>query len=60
MTGAYAVYASVIIAALAWIHFTGWSPSHVTEDKSTPTSVRDNPGSSRSAYGGARPFTGAK
>jgi hypothetical protein len=60
VTGAYAVFASLVVAALAWIHFTGWSPSTVTEAKSTPTSVRDNPGSSRSTYGGARPFTGAK
>jgi hypothetical protein len=60
VTGAYAVFASLVVAALAWIHFTGWSPRTVTEAKSTPTSVRDNPGSSRSTYGGARPFTGAK
>lgn len=59
MTRAYGVFASLVLAALAWIHFTGWSPGDVTEDKGVPKSVRDNPGSHRSAYG-ARSFTGAK
>ena len=59
MTKAYSVFASLVLAALAWLHFTGWSPSDVTEEK-VPTSVRDNPGSYRSTYGGPRPYTGAK
>ena len=49
MTTAYGVFASLVLGALIWIHFTGWSPM----------SVRDNPGSSRSSYGG-RSYTGAK
>jgi hypothetical protein len=60
LTKAYAVFASVVLAALAWVHFTGWSPSDVTEERGTPKSVRDNPGSYRSSYGATRPFTGAK
>lgn len=59
MIRAYAAFAGLVLAALTWIHFTGWSPSNVTEDK-TPPSVRDNPGSYRSSYGGARSYTGAK
>jgi hypothetical protein len=47
-----------VLAALTWIHFTGWSPDNVSEDK-VPKSVRDNPGSARPAYGG-RSYTGAK
>jgi hypothetical protein len=58
MTRAYSVFAAVVVALLAWIHFTGWSPANVTEDKG-PKSIRDNPGSYRSAYG-ARSYTGAK
>ncbi len=59
MTKAYGVFAAVVLASLVWIHFTGWSPSNVTEDKGVPRSVRDNPGSYRPAYG-TRPYTGAK
>lgn len=59
MTTAYTVFAGFVLAALTWVHFTGWSPSNVSEDKSVPKSVRDNPGSYRSTYGG-RPYTGAK
>jgi hypothetical protein len=59
VTKVYSVFGGLVLVALSWIHFTGWSPSDVTEKK-TPPSVRDNPGSYRSAYGGARPYTGAK
>ena len=59
MTKAYAVFGGVVLAALTWVHLTGWSPSNVTEEK-VPKSVRDNPGSYRSSYGGPRAFTGAK
>jgi len=59
MTKAYAVFGGLVLAALTWVHLTGWSPASVTEEKGIPKSVRDNPGSSRPAYG-ARPYTGAK
>lgn len=59
MTRAYGAFGAAVVLALVWIHFTGWSPSDVTEDKGVPKSVRDNPGSYRPAYG-ARPYTGAK
>jgi hypothetical protein len=60
LTKAYSVFAAAVLATLFWIHFTGWSPSNVTEDKGVPRSVRDNPGSYRSSYGGGRSYTGAK
>jgi hypothetical protein len=59
MTKAYAVFGGLVLAALTWVHLTGWSLANVTEEKGIPKSVRDNPGSYRSAYG-ARPYTGAK
>jgi hypothetical protein len=59
VTRAYGVFAALVLATLFWVHFTGWSVSGVTEAKPAPTSVRDNPGSYRSSYGG-RSFTGAK
>jgi len=51
------IFGSLVLAALTWTHYTGWGPSNVTEEK--VKSVRDNPGSYRSAYGG-RAYTGAK
>jgi hypothetical protein len=59
VTTAYGVFATLVLGALMWIHFTGWSPNPLTEQKAAPMSVRDNPGSSRSSYGG-RSYTGAK
>ena len=59
MTKFYAVFGGLVLAALTWVHLTGWSPANATEEKGVPKSVRDNPGSYRSAYG-ARPYTGAK
>lgn len=59
MTWAYSVFAGLVLVALTWVHFSGWGPSNLTEQK-TPPSVRDNPGSYRSAYGGTRSSTGAK
>jgi hypothetical protein len=60
VTGAYGIFATLVLAALVWVHFTGWSPANVTEDKGVPKSVRDNPGSARSSYGSGRSYTGAK
>jgi len=57
MVKAYVVFGGLVLAALTWTHYTGWGPSDVTEEK--VKSVRDNPGSYRSAYG-ARSYTGAK
>jgi len=57
MVRAYVVFGGLVLAALTWTHYTGWGLSDVTEEK--VKSVRDNPGSYRSAYGG-RSYTGAK
>lgn len=57
MIKAYVVFGGLVLAALTWTHYTGWGPRNVTEEK--VKSVRDNPGSYRSAYGG-RSYTGAK
>jgi hypothetical protein len=60
VTRAYGVFAALVLTTFFWIHFTGWSPSNVTEEKAVPKSIRDNPGSSRSSYVGGRSYTGAK
>jgi hypothetical protein len=56
----YSVIGSLVLAALGWAHYTGWAPTDVDDAKGVPKSIRDNPGSYRSAYGWTRPFTGAK
>ena len=58
MVKAYVVFGGLVLAALTWAHYTGWGPGDVTEAKG-PKTVRDNPGSYRSTYGG-RTWTGAK
>jgi len=59
MVKVYVVFGALVLAALTYAHATGWGPSDVTQEKVIPTSVRDNPGSYRSVYGG-RAYTGAK
>jgi hypothetical protein len=59
-TRVYALFGSLVLGVLAWAHFTGWSPASVDEVRNVPTSVRDNPGSYRSTYGGTRAYTGGK
>lgn len=58
-TSAYAVLGALLLSALTWAHFTGWSPG-VDEVKNVPTSVRESPGSYRAIYRGPRSYTGAK
>jgi len=59
MTGAYAVFGTLVLGALMWVHFTGWAFTDVDEARNVPKSLRDNPGSYRSTYG-PRSSTGAK
>ncbi len=60
MTRAYAVFGALVLLALTWAHFTGWTTGDVDEVKDVPKSIRDNPGSYRSSYGWARPHAGGK
>jgi hypothetical protein len=59
-TSLYAVFGSLVLGVLAWAHFTGWALGNVDEVHNVPKSVRDNPGSYRSTYGGTRAYTGGK
>jgi hypothetical protein len=47
---AYVALGALVIGALGWAHWRGWSPEPVSEVKA-PASMRDNPGSYRSSYG---------
>jgi hypothetical protein len=59
-TSLYAVFGSLVLGALAWAHFAGWAFGSIDEVHNVPKSVRDNPGSYRSTYGGPRAYTGGK
>lgn len=64
-TSLYAVFGALVLTALTWAHFTGWTPGGITETKHDPKSIRANPGSYRPAYvgsmgRGSRGYAGAK
>jgi len=46
----YVFYAVLLLAALGFAEWRGWSFTRPTEVKNVPRSVRDNPGSYRPAY----------
>jgi hypothetical protein len=56
----YLVYGLVVIGLMATAQYQGWRLTSVTEARTVPKSVRDNPGSYRPVYGGFRHFTGGK
>ena len=49
----YLVFGFAVLALLGWTQYRGWSPLRTGETKTTPKSVRDNPGSYRSTYLGS-------
>jgi len=60
MTRFYVAYGLVVIALMGTAQYRGWRFSPATETRTTPRSIRDNPGSYRPVYGGFRHFTGGK
>ena len=50
MSKGFLVYGALVLAALAFGEYSGYSFSRVTAVKNVPRSVRDNPGSYRPAY----------
>jgi hypothetical protein len=56
----YVIYGSIVLAALSWAEYRGYSLSPVNEVKNVPRSVRDNPGSYRSVYSSYHHYTGGK
>jgi hypothetical protein len=56
----YLIYGLGVLGFLGVAQFGGWSLSQVNEMKVAPKSVRDNPGSYRSAYGYYHHYTGGK
>jgi hypothetical protein len=56
----YIVYGIAVIAGLIVAEYQGLSLATVNEVRNVPQSVRDNPGSYRSVYGGYHHYTGGK
>jgi hypothetical protein len=56
----YVLYGMMVLGTLAMAEYRGWSLNSVNEVKNVPRSVRDNPGSYRSVYGGYHHYTGGK
>jgi hypothetical protein len=52
MTKVYLVYGLIVIGLMGTAQYRGWRLAYVTENRTVPKSVRDNPGSYRPAYGG--------
>ncbi len=60
MSKAFLIYGFLILGAVGFAEYRGFSFSTVSELKNVPRSVRDNPGSYRSVYGVYHHYTGGK
>jgi hypothetical protein len=56
----YAIYGVLVLAAVSFAQFQGWSLTRVNEVKNIPKTVRDNPGAYRSHYAGYYRYFGGK
>jgi hypothetical protein len=56
----YLAYGVFVLGLLSAAEYRGWSFDSVSQRKDVPRSVRDNPGSYRSVYGGYHHYTGGK
>lgn len=56
----YLAYGLLVLGLMGVAQYRGWSFDSVSQRKDVPRSVRDNPGSYRSAYGASRRYTGGK
>ncbi|MBY0490479.1 MAG: hypothetical protein K2R93_11615 [Gemmatimonadaceae bacterium] len=50
MVKLYTLWAIAVLGMLGYAQYTGWSFTTVTEAKTNPRSVRNNPGSYRPSY----------
>jgi hypothetical protein len=56
----YLAYGLFVLGLLSAAEYRGWSFDSVSQRQDVPRSVRDNPGSYRSVYGGYHHYTGGK
>ncbi|MGH8101667.1 MAG: hypothetical protein ACREIW_10240 [Chthoniobacterales bacterium] len=56
----YLGYGLLVLGSTCFAQFSGWSLDRISQLKSVPKSVRDNPVSYRSVYGFYHHYTGGK
>ena len=56
----YLIYGLVVLGFMGAAQFLGWSIGPLSQARSAPRSIRDNPGAYRSSYGGYSRYTGGK
>jgi hypothetical protein len=56
----FLIYGLVVLGAVSFAEYRGWSLNRVDEVRNVPKSVRDNPGSYRSVYSSYHHYTGGK
>jgi hypothetical protein len=56
----YLTYGFLLLTALTWAEYRGWTLTSVNQAKNVPKTVRDNPGAYRSHYGFYPRYIGGK
>jgi hypothetical protein len=56
----YLVYGVLVLSAVGFAEYRGWSLDSMNQLHNVPRSVRDNPGSYRSVYNSYHHYTGGK
>lgn len=56
----FLAYGFVVLAAVSFAEYRGWSLNRIDEVRNVPRSIRDNPGSYRSVYSSYHHYTGGK
>ncbi len=56
----YKIFGAMLLSAVGFIEYRGWSPTSYNQLRDVPKSVRDNPGSYRSFYTGPSRYIGGK
>ncbi len=56
----FLIYGLIVLGAVAFAEYRGWSLNRVDQVPNVPRSVRDNPGSYRSVYSSYHHYTGGK
>lgn len=56
----FLAYGIVVLAAVSFAEYRGWSLNRIDEVRNVPRSIRDNPGSYRSVYSSYHHYTGGK
>jgi hypothetical protein len=56
----YLIYSLAVIGFMGMAEFRGWHLSQLNQSRSTPRSVRDNPGAFRPSYNASPRYSGGK